>query len=304
MDPLFDPWDVTNNNLASVQTWTAEFASLYGHTPDFFAKYAYDAATLLLARIDQVSQVDGSGNLVIDRLALAAAVRNTWNFQGVTGPISLDANGNRLHTQSTIVENDSFALPTIDPGWSWSGAEPTAWSLTEEPGSLTVYTQDDQVNRLLQDAPDGDFEIQTHVYFTPTQNFQFGGLYLFGDEDNFMAFGRAFCTNPAPACVGNGIYFDFTEGGVFTGTNFAMTTTLQSEAYLRVVATGSNYTAFVSENGVEWTEVGAHTASFVPQKIGLFASNAGQPVAEIPATFDFFLREYNAHLLYLPTLQR
>jgi beta-xylosidase len=303
-DPLFGPWDPTINSLASVQAWAAEFTNIYGRAPHTIAKYAYDAATLLLTRIDQVSQVDGGGNLVIDRLALAAAVRNTANYQGVTSVVSLDVNGNRLHMQYTIVKNDDFTQTSLDPIWSWLGAEPTQWSLTEQPGFLRVYTQDDQANRLLQDAPDGDFEIRTHVYFTPTQNFQFGGLYLYDDENNFLAFGSAFCNNPPPACVGNGIYIDHIEGGAMVGSNYAMTTTLQTEAYLRVVATGANYTAYVSENGVAWTQVGAHTVSFVPQKVGLLASNAGQPVSEIPASFDYFVLTFDAKLLYLPLLQR
>jgi hypothetical protein len=83
-----------------------------------------------------------------------------------------------------------------------------------------------------------------------------------------------------------------------------MTTTLQSEAYLRVVGNGFNYTGYVSENGTEWTVVGTHTASFVPQKVGLIVSNGGQPVSEIPAKFDFFVVEYSPPRVFLPILIR
>jgi hypothetical protein len=304
IDPTFEPWDQMVARQGSVQTWQASFNSAYGHFPEQFAKYAYDAASLLLARIDQVSTLDGSGNLVIDRMSLAAAVRNTSNFLGVTGPISLDSHGDRLHSHYAAVKFDDFNQVNLGAAWSWLGAEPTEWSLSERPGYLTIYTQDDQMNRLMQAIPSGDFEIRTHLVFTPTQNFQFGGLFINGSAGNHLALGRAFCDTSAPACVGNGIYFDRVEGDVLIGSNFAITTTVPSEIYLRIAHSGANFTAFASENGTEWTELGTHTIGFTPLSVGLGASNGSQPVAEIPAEFDFFVLEHAAQMLYVPSVQR
>jgi beta-xylosidase len=304
MDPLFDPWDPVIARRPSVQTWQADFEATYGRQPDSIAKYAYDAATLLLARIDQVSQVDGGGNLVLSRAALEAAVRNTFDFEGITGVISLDVYGNRLLTPHTVVQSDPFSQASLDPAWDWIGAEPTQWSLTAVPGFLQITTQDDQANLLVREAPEVDFEIRTYLEFTPTENFQFGGLYLYGDADNFMAFGRAYCDPGIPVCTGNGIYFDHIEGGVMVGSNYATATTLLNAAYLRVVRQGADYTGYVSENGTEWTEIGTHTAGFVPLEVGLIASNATQPVTDIPANFDFFVLQYEAGRTALPLVMR
>jgi hypothetical protein len=304
IDPAFEPWDVTIGKLASVATWEASFTSTYGHAPDVFAKYSYDATLLLLTRIAQVSRLDGSSNLVINRMELAAAVRNTSNFPAVSGLISLDTSGNRLHTYYKVVKSDHFSQTSLDPSWSWLGTPSAQWSLTARPGYLRMFTQDDQLNRLMRPAPTGDFEIRAHLYFTPTENFQFGGIFIEGGDGNQLALGRAFCDTPAPACANNGIYFDHVEGNVFISPNFAMTTTLESEAYLRVESNGANFTASVSENGVEWTEVGTHTISFAPLNVGLIASNAFQSVADIPADFDFFIMESEAHALFIPLVSR
>jgi hypothetical protein len=95
-DARFDPWHRLVSDLLSALTWAADFEATYGHPPDSFANYAYDAATVLLTRIDQVSTLD-SGNLVIGRAALAAAVRGTTGLPGATGSISLDSDtGNRI----------------------------------------------------------------------------------------------------------------------------------------------------------------------------------------------------------------
>jgi branched-chain amino acid transport system substrate-binding protein len=58
-----------------------------------FHGQAYDAVRLLAQKISEVSTVDTQGNLVIGRKALADAVRATRNFNGLTGTLSCDANG-------------------------------------------------------------------------------------------------------------------------------------------------------------------------------------------------------------------
>ena len=58
--------------------------------------HAYDAAEILLSAITNVAEVDDSGALVIERQALAGAVRGTAGFQGVTGSIHIDEQGDRL----------------------------------------------------------------------------------------------------------------------------------------------------------------------------------------------------------------
>jgi ABC-type branched-subunit amino acid transport system substrate-binding protein len=91
----FDTWYAAVQTLPSDKLWTAIYTLEFGAPPGLYADLYFDATTLLLARIYQVSYV-GDGRLVIDRAALAHAIRHTTGFPGVTGSITLDpATGNR-----------------------------------------------------------------------------------------------------------------------------------------------------------------------------------------------------------------
>jgi ABC-type branched-subunit amino acid transport system substrate-binding protein len=94
-DPGFDTWYASVKALPSDKLWTALYTLEFGAPPGDYADLYFDATTLLLERIFQVSRVSAS-SLVIDRAVLAEAIRNTTDFSGVTGSITLDpATGNR-----------------------------------------------------------------------------------------------------------------------------------------------------------------------------------------------------------------
>ena len=64
--------------------------------------WACDPSAAMLTRLEQVSRIV-AGNLVINRAALASAVRNTTNYQGVTCAITLDlATGNRADDPAAL----------------------------------------------------------------------------------------------------------------------------------------------------------------------------------------------------------
>ncbi len=94
-DPVFDEWMDIVETLHTVTTWQAEYETRFGE-PESFAEFYYDATRLLLTRIDEVASVQRGGNLVIDRAALASAVRDTEVFLGVTCLITLDEQGSRI----------------------------------------------------------------------------------------------------------------------------------------------------------------------------------------------------------------
>lgn len=58
-----------------------------------FHYHAYDSAMIILKAIDQVSVVDDAGNLVIDREELIQAVRNTTEYDGLTGVLTCNEKG-------------------------------------------------------------------------------------------------------------------------------------------------------------------------------------------------------------------
>ena len=195
---------------------------------------------------------------------------------------------------------DNFDGPPLNSRWSWMNEDPAYWSLTERPGFLRIITQQQKNNYLIQDAPVGDYAIETHLFFEPTENFQQGGLALYLDDNNQLSLVRAFCGYPR--CVANGVYYDVNEGGV--ALTYMLATTVQDEIWLRIVRQGNVYTGYASENGTDWTEVGAPAVGYTPNKIGLRAGNNFQPVGEIPADFDYFSLVDHSYRIMLPLVLR
>ena len=88
-------WYAAVQALPNHIAWSAAYTTAFGASPPAFADTYYDATKLLLRRLQQASKIK-NGNLVIDRAALAAAVRNTTNFCGATGNLSLASGGFRI----------------------------------------------------------------------------------------------------------------------------------------------------------------------------------------------------------------
>jgi len=97
-----DAWYATVRTLLSDQAFVEDYEAEFDATPTFFADLYYDAASLLLRRIRQVSRIDSGGNLTIDRARLARVVRNTHWFAGVSCTVGLDASGSRVNDPAQL----------------------------------------------------------------------------------------------------------------------------------------------------------------------------------------------------------
>lgn len=191
----------------------------------------------------------------------------------------------------------------LEPGWIWLNEDTFTWNMSEKPGFLRIDlsnkgTLDQPENILLRNAPEGDFEISTRVLFTPYSNFQFAGLLVYQDDEHALQYGRAMCYLPGSqfTCVGNGLYYDnlnvdegeWSDEG-FRDDHFATSTVIKSEAYLRIVREGRTYTAFYSDDGMNWQTIGRHESDLFPFYVGLIASQAYEHPAY--ADFDYFTLE-------------
>ena len=193
------------------------------------------------------------------------------------------------------VWQDDFHTTVLDGRWSWVREDGANWSLTANPGSLRITTQQggligpggDGKNLLLQEVPIGDYTLETYMDFKPQEDFNFAGLLVYLDDDHFLALGRAYCT-PSVKCVGNGIYFDHESSGELKGSNFALPTTVKDKAYLRIVKHNQTYTGYYSEDGQAWVKVGSHTPRFEADQVGLVAHASAASTAAIPADFNYF----------------
>ena len=85
------------------------FKAEYGREPDAFGALGYDAYMLLLDAIERAGSVDGK--------AIADALHATKGFEGVTGWITLDENGDAVKSAVIkTVKNGKFEfLTTVEP---------------------------------------------------------------------------------------------------------------------------------------------------------------------------------------------
>lgn len=83
-------------NVEANEAFDARYEEAYGTAPDEqgpFHAHSYDATTIIMNAIKAVAEVDDQGNLVIDREALIQAIRDTTDYEGLTGTLSCEENG-------------------------------------------------------------------------------------------------------------------------------------------------------------------------------------------------------------------
>jgi arabinan endo-1,5-alpha-L-arabinosidase len=245
--------------------------------------------------------------------ARSQSPQSTPNAPGSLGRIP--APGPPLPTYS-----QDFTGDTLGPQWSWVNEDPANWSLTSDPGTLTIDGQDGQFyetehdgqNVLLEPAPSGDFTVETKVALNPTESYQQAGLVLWQDDDTWLRLtaesnsgkdatewakqtdvtssypgfscGPAY---PASTCPVYGSAFaeipGFSPAAGAAGGNGTWT-------WLRIVKQGGTATAYTSLDGHHWTAAATYNLTgfdtSAPLKIGILATAAGAP-DPIPAHFAY-----------------
>lgn len=90
----------------SAEDFLTAYEGEYGEAPSApFWAHSYDATTLLLKAIAEVGEVDGDGNLVIDRQAIRDNLTATSGFEGIIGTLSCDEFGDCGAQRISIIEH-------------------------------------------------------------------------------------------------------------------------------------------------------------------------------------------------------
>ena len=101
-EPSFAPWYAAVKVLPADVRWSNFFQARFGSSPADFADLYYDATTVLVAALQMSARVEND-NLVIDRAALATALRQTRGFPGVTCSITFDPlTGSRVNDPAAL----------------------------------------------------------------------------------------------------------------------------------------------------------------------------------------------------------
>ena len=101
-EPSFAPWYAAVKALPADVRWSNFFQARFGSLPADFADLYFDATTVLVAALQMSARVEND-NLVIDRAALATALRQTRGFPGVTCSITFDPlTGSRVNDPAAL----------------------------------------------------------------------------------------------------------------------------------------------------------------------------------------------------------
>jgi ABC-type branched-subunit amino acid transport system substrate-binding protein len=98
----FDEWYAAVGELPRNLDWQESYAERFDTEAMAFADLYYDAARVLVRSLQRVSQIGVGRKLVINRAALARAVRATTAYQGVTCVVTLDSRTERINDPAAL----------------------------------------------------------------------------------------------------------------------------------------------------------------------------------------------------------
>jgi branched-chain amino acid transport system substrate-binding protein len=113
--PYVDPANTAYSDFLA--KWKTKFG---GVPPSGFHAHAYDGTNILFQAIEKVA-VDNGGTLVIDRAKLREAMYATADFNGLTGNLTCDANGDCATGEALAI----FQLGAAEVGGNWP--PPVIW---------------------------------------------------------------------------------------------------------------------------------------------------------------------------------
>lgn len=80
-----------------------------------FHAHAFDATNIIFDAIEKVALKDAAGNLYIPRTALKDAIFATANFQGITGSLTCNSDGDCANAKISVVQVKSGKYVRIWP---------------------------------------------------------------------------------------------------------------------------------------------------------------------------------------------
>jgi hypothetical protein len=186
---------------------------------------------------------------------------------------------------------------SLQPGWEWRNEDPTRWSFVEngwleivgDDISLFMEEERGMINFLTRDLPEGEFAIVTHVQADPDESFEQAAIYIFEDEDNYIALNLGYC---GVCGVGGPGYFmeTFIDNNPFGNHYEVPRDPSATDVLLKLVNQAGSITGYYMETDGEWQRLGAFGHFFEFNSVGLGATNSNAEGVEedIVARFEYF----------------
>jgi hypothetical protein len=185
---------------------------------------------------------------------------------------------------------------SLQSGWTWRHEDPSRWSFIENgwleivADNVSLFMEDgDMVNFLTRDLPAGEFEIIAHVQADPDESFEQATIFIFEDEDNYIALNIGYCG--VCSVAGPGFFMEtIIENNPFGDAYQLPREASTTEVTLRLVNNGESIIGYYALPGGEWQRVGAFGHFFDFNSVGLGATNSNLNGVEedLVARFDYF----------------
>ncbi|MCM4080993.1 ThuA domain-containing protein [Paractinoplanes hotanensis] len=194
--------------------------------------------------------------------------------------------------------SDEFTAATLDK-CRWDAIvreDAAAYRVTD--GSLRIDVSNGDIytasntgptNFMLQNAPTGDWTVQTKVDGSLLdEQYQQAGLIVYGDDDNYIKFDYVL-DNTAGQPLSRRLEFRSEIGAAVQDPQPQLGSLTSAVWHLRLAKAGTTYTASYSADGTDWTTFPALTNAAVgaTPKMGLFTLGANQTASKT-AAFDYF----------------
>lgn len=185
--------------------------------------------------------------------------------------------------------DDFFPETTIQSPWTFFdpvGDATLEWTGTNAEISVPAGTGHDLwtgsgngAPRMLQPAPDTDFQIVVKFESVPSVQYQMQGIIVQETNNHFIRFGTFYSSGPNLFVA------------VINGTTLVSTPTVSSISsipmYIRVTRTGNNWEYDYSYDGTTWSNGANFSYTFSVTEVGFYAGNAGANPA-FTASADYF----------------
>jgi beta-glucosidase len=243
--------------------------------------------------VPQVSATARSGKVAITQATSVPGVATVTS----TGP---DGIVTTYHVNfAERPRGDEFNGTALGPQWQWVREAPGDWSLSANPGSLTITpktgdlttTTNTAQNVLLQPAL-GDWMQTAKLTFShrPDTATQQGGIVAYQDDDNYLKFDLE-ATSPTNIQFNtsledtlNGVQVNQTLNTLNANTILPADNTI----WLRMTKSGARYTMSYSVDGQTWVPVWTTGATLTNPQAGLFAFNRAGTTTGLNVGFDYF----------------
>lgn len=143
-----------------------------------------------------------------------------------------------------------------------------------------VWTSGNQSMRIMQLAPDVDFELETKFASVPSQQYQMQGILIEQDNGTFLRFD---------------LYSDGSFVHVFSATfangsaavRYDSVVSVGASSYLRISRSGDQWTLALSTDGASWSTVTSYNFAMIVTSVGAFVGNAGASAPAYTGIVDY-----------------